>query len=79
MQALRKIILAKQNMVSIELPDSLINHEVEVIILPIQKTGKSRIHSDKVSKYRGALKPDMDMAEIDKEIRKMRSEWERSI
>ena len=58
----------KSQTIKLKIPKSLINQELEVIIIP---KGKKK----KLDKYFGVMKID----DIDNEIKKVRSEWERNI
>ncbi len=64
--------------ITIDLPESLADEEVEVIVLPVQNDGSNvdeRVFNP--AKYRGALKVKMSLDQVERECKEMRDEWNR--
>ena len=78
METIRKILTVKDNMLQIVLPDEYNNKRVELIILPAEEE-TAKVEEKKVdySKYYGTLKSGLSVDEIDKQLRELRSEWDR--
>lgn len=77
MEALRIIKSPEQGKITIILPEELkAEKELEVIVLPVG--GKKEIKKGfDPRKFKGAVKLDMSVEEIDRECRKVRDDWER--
>ena len=80
MEAIRKIVTVKDNVLRVVLPDHYNNKQVELIILPAEDM-PSQVEEKKVDyeKYYGSLKSGLTIEEIDEQIKALRSEWERDI
>lgn len=80
MEAIRKIVTVKDNVLRVVLPDHYNNKQVELIILPAEDV-PSQVEEKKVDyeKYYGSLKSGLTIEEIDEQIKALRSEWERDI
>jgi len=76
MEALRIIQKPVNQKITIELPKSFGDEEVEIIVLPVVKENGRHKKIDP-TQYRGAIKLDMSEEEIAKECQKLRAEWER--
>ena len=77
MQVLRQILKVNNNKIYIELPADFKANEVEVIVLPVVERIKKM--KQKISeKFRGCLSK-KTAEEMQKQIKKMREEWERDI
>ncbi|NOY59535.1 MAG: hypothetical protein GXO75_11500 [Calditrichaeota bacterium] len=78
MEAIRIIKRPVNGEITIDLPASFTNEEVEVIVMPVQKDRNITDESEfDPEKYRGALKVDMSIEQIEQECKKMRDEWDR--
>ena len=80
MEAIRKIVTIKDNVLSVVLPDQYNNTQVELIILPAG-SGPSQVNEEKFDykKYYGSLKSGLTVEEIAEQLKSLRSEWERDI
>ena len=80
MEAIRKIVTVKDNVLRVVLPDHYNNKQVELIILPAEDV-PSQVEEKKVDyeKLYGSLKSGLTIEEIDDQIKALRSEWERDI
>ena len=76
MEALRVIKKPVNSTITITLPASFGDGEVEVIVRPVGKDRKKNETFDP-EKFRGSLRSEMSDKELEEEIRKMREEWER--
>lgn len=74
MDAYRIIEKPENHKITITLPESFGDEEVEVIVLPVEGKSEKKKEFDP-TKYRGFLK-DIEM-DVDEECRKMRGEWDR--
>jgi hypothetical protein len=81
MEAIRKIITVKQNILKIELPDDYINETVELIILKSNPESISKVEEPAFdySKLYGSLKLGKSADEINEKLKALRKEWERDI
>jgi hypothetical protein len=80
MEAIRKIVTVRDNLVQIELPDSFNDKKVELIIFPSEEIPNvSTKEKFDYSQLYGSLNLGMSIDEIDKELKALRSEWERDI
>ena len=76
MEAFRSIKKAENGVVTVNLPDSLKNSEVEVIVLPAEEREEKKKKFDPL-KFKGIWKnQDID---TDKNFREMRDGWNRHI
>jgi len=78
MDAIRRIVTAKEIILQVLLPESFRNKQLEVIILPAQNT-QDVINETKqfdFSELYGKLNSGMTIESIDEKIKQMRSEWD---
>ena len=81
MEAIRKILTVKDNILQVVLPDEYNNKRVELIILPAGEE-TAIVEEKKVdyhSAYYGSLKSGLSAEEIDKQLRELRNEWDTDV
>jgi len=78
MNAIRQIVENNNGTIILTLPDYIQTKKVEVIILPFEEEEKKSVKKN-MSKYRGCLNYNLSIEEIDKQLKKLRSQWERDI
>lgn len=76
MEALRIIQKPVNRKITIELPKSFGDEDVEIIVLPVVRANGKQDKIDS-TQFRGAIKLDMSEEEIANECQKLRAEWER--
>ena len=77
MDAIRRIVTAKDIILQVLLPESFRNKQLEVIILPTQDTQDIiEIKKFDFTQLYGKLRSGMSIEEIDEKIKLMRSEWD---
>jgi hypothetical protein len=95
MDAIRKIVTVRDNVLKVVLPDSYNDKNVELIILPADETGLSQaeaspsvVHEEKINyeekidyftKFYGKMKSNLSEEELDKKLKSLRDEWNRDI
>lgn len=86
MEAIRKIVTVKDNVLKVVLPDSYNDRKVELIILPADEsqagTYPSIVEEEKVdyfTKFYGKMKSNLTDEELDKKLKSLRDEWNRDI
>lgn len=88
MDAIRKIVTVKDNVLEVVLPDSYNDKKVEVIIMPVdesraaQATAPYIAQEEKAGYHKnlyGSIKLGMTVEQIEKELKALRDEWERDI
>ncbi len=80
MEAIRKIVTVKDNVLTVVLPEEYNNTKVELIILPVgEEISKVEEKNVDYSKYYGTLKSGLSVEQIDKQLKHLRSEWNRDI
>lgn len=85
MEAIRKIVTVKDNVLRVVLPDHYNDKRVELIILPAETEAEdvpSQVQESKMDyyeKFYGSLKSGLTIEEIDEQIKALRSEWDRDI
>lgn len=77
MEAIRRILTVKNNVLNIILPDNYKDKKVELIIFPVEEEiMKAKIDYDQ---FYGSLKSGLSIDEIDLQLKTIRNEWERDI
>lgn len=87
MEAIRKIVTVKDNVLKVVLPDSYNDKKVELIILPVdepyvQTENLSVVKEEKVdyfTQFYGKMKSTLTEEELDKKLKSLRDEWNRDI
>jgi len=74
MKAVRKIIHPKNKTVNIQVPESFVDHDVEIIILPSSEEKQKKSFSP--STYYGIT--NQPASEIREDAAQLRDEWERN-
>ena len=80
MEAIKKIVTVRDNVLRIVLPDSYNDKQVELIILPTDRGKAARVEEGKTdyySKYYGTMKSSLSAKEVDKKLKDFRDEWNR--
>ena len=81
MEAIRKIVTVKDNVLRVVLPDHYNNKQVELIILPAEaEEAPSQVQESKTdyySKFYGTMKSNLSQDELDKKLNILREEWKR--
>jgi hypothetical protein len=80
MEAIRRIVTIKDNVLKVVLPDHYNNKQVELIILPTEES-PSEVREGKVDyeKLYGSLNSGLTSEEIDRQLKDLRREWERDL
>jgi hypothetical protein len=78
MDAIRRIVTAKDIVLQVLLPETFRNKQLEIIILPTEDTDEVLNQHKKFdfTQLYGKLKSGMGIDEIDEKIKQMRSEWD---
>ncbi len=79
MEAIRKIVTVKDNVLRVVLPDHYNNKQVELIILPAEDV-PSQVQESKTdyyAKFYGTMKSNLSPDELDKKLNALREEWKR--
>lgn len=81
MEAIRRIVLVRDNKVTVELPEGYNNKAVELIILKAAEEPAENVSEPKVDfdAMYGSLKSGLTIEQIDAELKALRNEWERDI
>lgn len=81
MEAVRRIVTVKDNVLKVTLPDSYNDKKVELIIMPVDEPEGLQVEEPKFNYTRlyGSIKLGMTVEQIDKELKTLRDEWERDI
>lgn len=77
MEAIRRIVLVKNNSFKITLPENFTANRVEVIVLPIEEP-KSQSKLKNSERFSGAISKET-AEKLHKHINEVRSEWDRDI
>ncbi|MEO5599424.1 MAG: hypothetical protein ABIR06_00720 [Cyclobacteriaceae bacterium] len=81
MEAFRKIVTIKDNVLRVVLPDQYNNTQVELIILPAGTedvtTQVQDSKTDYYAKFYGTMKSNLSQEELDKKLNALREEWKR--
>lgn len=81
MEAIRKIVLVKDNLLKVEMPAGYNGKQVELIILsakdPTSMVEESEV--DYYTKFYGKLKSDLSKKEVDSKLKFLREEWNRDL
>ncbi len=80
MEALRIIKKPVNRQVTIDIPETFGEGDVEIIVLPVAaKNGKKSSKKFDPEIFRGKIKSDLSVEEIGIECQKLRDEWKRDI
>ena len=76
MDAIRKIVLVKNNSLKINLPENFKANKVEVIVLPVEEKSKSK----GIARLRGKLNLSQDQYNnFQEDVKNSRKGWEKNI
>jgi hypothetical protein len=79
-EAIRKIVLIKDNLLTVALPDSYNGKQVELIILPASEASEvAEEKADYYTKFFGSMKSSLSPKELDDKIKSLREEWNRDL
>ena len=81
MEAFRKIVVVKDNILKVELPDSFNGRQVELIVLPAEEgiTKVDEPEADYFSLFYGKINSELSEEEVDKKLKSLRQEWNRDL
>jgi hypothetical protein len=81
MEAIRKLVTVKDNIIHIELPANYNNQTVELIILRADEKSFTVVNEDAVDyeKLYGSLSSGLTIEQIDEQLQALRKEWQRDI
>jgi hypothetical protein len=78
MEAFRKIVTVSDVLLKILVPENFRNRKVEVIIIPSEsESDQISLSEPDLTKFYGRIKSGLDISEIDKKLKLIRSEWGR--
>jgi hypothetical protein len=81
MEAIRKLVKVKDNIIHIELPANYNNKTVELIILRADEKSSTVVNEEAVDyeKLYGSLSSGLTVEQIDEQLQALRKEWQRDI
>jgi hypothetical protein len=80
MEAIRRIVTVKDNVLKVILPDHYNDKQVELIILPMEEDVSFRVNEERTDyfgKFYGKMKSSLSQDELDKKLNALREEWKR--